>query len=272
MGMTAADLLEDGQPYWRLYTLPEALDFYRTVLDSCADDPYTHREWRRRLVLTDLFYLLVYELNRPDAAHPWLYARCREVENDPDGVINLWAREHYKSSIITFAQNIQEILKNPQVTIGLISHTKAIAEDKFLAPIKTELETNPNLYYLFPEVLYENPDTQSPHWNASEIQVKRTGTIKEKTIEAHGIMDGMPTGSHFDILHYDDLITEKHVTSPEMVKKATANWELSLSLGKEGGRQRYVGTFYAMQDTYSTIIERGAARPRAPHRVAIAPA
>src|ERR1035437_4489533 len=49
------------------------------------------------------YYLLTGLLDRRDALHPWLFDPPREVEAAPDGHLNLWARGHFKSSIITFA-------------------------------------------------------------------------------------------------------------------------------------------------------------------------
>ena len=85
-------------------------------------------EWGRR----DLFFLLVYLLKRKDADSDWALERCREVQASPNGHLDLWARGHYKSTIITFALSIQDILNDPEITIGLFSHTRPIAK-AFLA-------------------------------------------------------------------------------------------------------------------------------------------
>src|SRR6266566_5763842 len=116
---------------------------------------------RAALGRVDRFYLFTVLLHRPDGIHPWIFARCREVEKNPDGYLDLWAREHYKSSLITFAGSIQEILLDPEITIGIFSHTKPTAK-KFMLQIKQELETNADLQRLYPEVFWTNPSRDAP--------------------------------------------------------------------------------------------------------------
>jgi len=216
----------------------------------------------RDLCQNDLFFLLTMGCKRKDIDKDWLYDRCREVEANPDGFLDLWAREHYKSTVITFGLSIQNILKDPDVTIGIFSHTRPIAKG-FLGQIKTELEQNTFLKKLFPDILYENPKGESPKWSLdSGLRVKRLTNPKEETVEAWGLVDGQPTSKHFKILLYDDVVTRESVTTPEQIKKTTEATELSFNLGAQGGKRRFIGTRYHANDTYRTIMDRGTATAR----------
>ena len=184
------------------------------------------------------------------------------MESNPDGYLDIWGREHYKSTIITFAGCIQEVLKNPEITIGIFSHTKHIAKG-FLGQIQRELEANQKLLALFPDVLYANPSKDSPSWSLDNgLAVRRSTNPKEYTLEAHGLVDGQPTSKHFQLLVYDDVVTRESVSTPEQVQKTTQAWELSDNLGVAGGRKWHVGTRYDFGDTYAEIIKRGAVIPR----------
>lgn len=224
----------------------------------------------RHLARTDLYFLLRYLLNRRDVEHPWVFQRIREVQHQPDGHLDLWARAHYKSTVITFAKTIQDILashgEDPllehEQTFGIFSHTRPIAK-AFLRQIKAELQYNVLLHELFPDILFEKPQVQAPKWSEdSGIIVRRNSNPKEATVEAWGLVDGQPTSKHFNVLVYDDTVTRESVTTPEMIAKTTEAWELSLNLGARGARRRTIGTRYHFADTYHAMMKRGAAIPR----------
>lgn len=233
-------------------TRREALDFYRGV-EAAADI--------RALLAGDLFFLMLVGMNRTDMNNDWLYARCREVQANPDGYLDLWAREHYKSTIITVGKTIQDILNDPGITAGIFSHTRPIAK-AFLRQIKREFEGNALLQEFFPHVCPPARGDDRTWSEDSGIIVRRDSNPKEATVEAWGLVDGQPTGKHFSLLIYDDVVTRESVTTPEQIRKTTEAWELSLNLGAHGGRRRMIGTRYHHFDTWQAITERGAAIPR----------
>jgi hypothetical protein len=226
--------------------------------DSNIDDSFI-----RTLAQCDRYYLGVFICNRHDMLHPWIYERCREVESNPDSHIDLWARFHYKSTIITFLGCVQEILRNPDITIGILSYSARQAKP-FLRQIMQEFEANEKLQQLFPDIFYEKPKQQAPKWAENEgICVRRKSNPKEQTVEAHGLVDGQPTGRHFSLIVYDDVVVQDAVSTPEQIKKTTTQWELSLNLGStHDPRYQYAGTRYSYGDTYGTILQRAAVKPR----------
>lgn len=228
----------------------------------------------RYLCRTDLYFLLRHAMNRADLEHPWLFERCQEVQKDPNGHLDLWSRAHYKSTIITFGKTVQDVLashgENPlpewrgaEVTVGIFSHNRPMAKD-FLRQIKREFEENKKLQGWFPDILHENPEKEAVKWSEDAgLIVKRKSNPKEATIEAGGIVEGQPTGKHYVIRVYDDLVHEKYVSNPEMIKKTTDSWATSLNLGdNKFNIERYIGTRYHMKDTYAEMMERKAVKTR----------
>lgn len=242
---------------WLLHDarLSQALVYYHELINvhQAPDDVIAYLGRR------DRFFLLTHLFGRADAINAWLYARCREVEKRRDDYLDLWARDHYKSTIITFAGAIQEILENPEITIGIFSHTRPIAK-AFQAQIQNELEYNELLIKLYPDVLFAHPRRESPSWSQDHgLIVRRQSNPKEKTVESWGLVDGQPTSKHFQLLIFDDVVTRESVTTPAQILKTTEAWELAQNLGSaQNPRRWHVGTRYNFADTYGQLEERQA--------------
>ena len=235
--------------------LSELLDYWDSI-----DEGGQNLAGVRALCLEDRYYLLVKACRREDMLHAWVHARCREVESGPDGHIDLWAREHFKSSIITFGGALQAVLRDPEITIGIFGHSNVIAEP-FLKQIKKELENNATLKAAFPDILWQDPQREAPQWSNSGITVKRKGNPKECTIEASGL-DAQPIGKHYRLRIYDDIVVPASVSTPEQIQKSIDGYSMSQSLGVAGGQEWMAGTRYSFADAYEWIIKRGALSPR----------
>jgi hypothetical protein len=250
--LDSVEFINKAKSYLPTASLQEAGIFYKNLLTKNYDLTLI-----AELAKVDRWFLLLVVLNRKDAVHPWLYDRCREVEANPDGMLDLWARGHYKSTIITYAGTIQEIVKNPNITIGIFSHTRPIAKG-FLKQIKREFEINDFLRQLFPEVCYQNPRQDSPQWGEEAgIIVRRKSNPKEATVEAWGLVDGQPISRHYDLRIYDDVVTRDSVNTPEQISKTTEALDLSQNLAGGQNREWYIGTRYHYADTYRELIDRG---------------
>lgn len=203
-----------------------------------------------------LFFLSYFILRMP-VNRPWIVERIKEVQACNHMTLDLWAREHWKSSVITYALNVQEILIDPNVRIGIFSHTRSIAK-AFLRRIKQTFESNELLKALFPDILYQSPNSQSPKWSEDDgIIVNRTAVFQECTVEAWGLVDGQPTSKHFSILNYDDVVTRESVSTPEQINKVDECFRLSLNLGTVDGKRRVIGTTYHFSDQYEKLKTQG---------------
>lgn len=261
----SAKKLEQCRETLPLASYEKALEIYKSIrLGGYLD----YIPFIAALCQFDRFFFLTQILRGEYALHPWVYARCREVEADSDDHLDLWARGHFKSTLITFAGSLQEIVKNPEITVGIFSNDRPTAK-KFLQQIARECEDNELLHKYWPEIFWENPRKEAPKWSLDEgLHLKRKGNPREPTIGAYGLVDAQPTGSHFGLRIYDDVVTEDSVGTPDMITKTTERWELSQNLavldvtGDNPARQWHVGTRYHYADTYGVILQRKALKVR----------
>jgi phage terminase large subunit-like protein len=210
----------------------------------------------RELAKNDLFFLLYFGLERSDVNRPFIIEAIAEVEACHNNTIDLWAREHYKSTILTYALILQELIRNPEERIAIFSHTRPIAKG-FLRLIKNTLQDHPPLKRWFSDVFFSNPTKEAPKWSEDDgLVVKRRTHSAEASLEAWGMVDGQPTSKHFTVRVYDDVVTKESVTNPEQISKVLEAYELSQSLGTDGGRERIVGTHYHYADLYAVLKKR----------------
>jgi len=257
-----------------LTTRQQAHEFYGQIIAKAKKEGIeAQKKVAAMLGSRDLFYLLVYVLDRGDVDCDWLFDRCREVQLAPNGYIDLWAREHRKSTIITYALTLQDIINDVEIRMAIFSLTKKEAK-KFGREIKEANENNPKLHELWPDVFWQDPQSETRKagklWSLDEgLHFKRKGVYKEATVEFWGL-DSMPTGRHFQIRVYDDVITERDVTNPEMLQKSLEGWRLSANLGSDQpvkhytgvNHRRIIGTRYHQNDTYGQLLRDNIAIPR----------
>lgn len=211
----------------------------------------------RDLIMRDTFFVLHFVMKVPGSNHPFVVQACRDVDLGPrSGTLDLWAREHFKSAIITTAELIKRICADPEERIAIFSYSQKAALSHFRA-VKQVLESSQFLKECFPDRLFQNPHTEAFRWSEDAgLFVRRESVAKEATLEAWSLMEGMPTGKHFTGRVYDDVETPDMVTSPEMLDKLKHSFDMSQNLGVLDGWHRVVGTPYHHEGLLQYLKEK----------------
>lgn len=180
-----------------------------------------------------------------DLCHDDLNQFLKENQDAPRELI-LIPREHLKTSIVTVGGAIQEILKNPNVTI-LISNLVLSNAEKILSEIK-ECLMKPDLVAMFGNFV-------GPLWNRDEIVVRqRTSTDKTPTISI-GSPDKVLTSQHYDFIILDDILDDSVLGTADQILKTRNYYSKTIDLLKRPhGKLRVVGTRYDDKDLYGCLM------------------
>lgn len=159
---------------------------------------------------------------------------------------------HAKSMTITVEYVTYRIIKDPNISVMIVSKTQDMAK-KMIYAIKSRL-THPA--YADMQLAFAPADgykASSDQWSATKVYLdssQRTGAEKDATIEALG-MGGQIYGSRANLIVLDDTVTLSNAN--EWTKQM--DWvrqEVASRLGP-GGQLLVVGTRVAATDLYSEL-------------------
>ena len=155
--------------------------------------------------------------------------RQRQIKPGARGAFFI-PRSCYKSTIATHGANAWEILRDPNIRIGMVSSKLEMAE-MFMHATMRIFDSNELVRELWPdwcpELNAEGKPKDGVGWtNRIMICPARTRDMPEPTMKCAGAA-GSTQGIHADLLSIDDVVGEKqlnafHEASDEMIK--ITNW------------------------------------------------
>ena len=184
--------------------------------------------------------------------------KMRLIGDKPIRNLWLWARGHFKTSIITVAHTLWLIVNNPNIRILMVSYTLDIAK-KIFKEVREHFILNNDFRYFFREYCPKaNKEGKIEFGSTEELTVSlRTRILKEPTLKCAGVGTNLTT-LHFDWMKIDDLVTEFSVTNDTQIQASKDYYGSLRQLFDvpEIPREDIIGTIYHFNDLYSSVIQK----------------
>ena len=201
----------------------------------------------------DLFFfvkgILGYDRLSPDL-HGELCTFLEKTRSWPRRM-TLMPRSHFKTTIVTIGQSMQDVARDPNIRILLVASSSTNAK-RFLLEIQKHFQGNKMFRWLYPEIV--PPELTKARWNAEELEVPRDVMFREPTIDTIG-SKGAAASRHYNIIRGDDIIAEKELQSQIEMEK-TIEWASgleSLLVSPIEDRIDFVGTRWRTDDVYAWL-------------------
>jgi phage terminase large subunit-like protein len=192
----------------------------------------------RHYIKTDLFFVVNFVLGvDANDDRGFVLDKCYEIEADTQAYLDgtcdsfhyVWARGHFKSTLITISSTAQYHLNYPEECTCIFSFKKGNA-NKFLQSI-ADIYQMDEVKHAFSDILGGIADKKEFCSMDRGLLVNRKNRRKERTIETAGLIEGMPTGSHYNVMRFDDIETDDIAESPAQLTKAFSKFQMAQHLG-----------------------------------------
>lgn len=189
-------------------------------------------------------------------------ALCEFLQFNPAPIkLMLMPRYTFKSSIITIGHSLWLLLKNPNERILLYSDATEKAEG-FLSGIKNHI-TGAIQGSLFRAVCGAwEVDPKKGVWNQSAITISpRTSAAVEPSVDTAGV-ETSKVGKHYSRLKFDDVVSDKNITTKELMDKVESVYRNAGSLLQPSGSIDLAGTRWHYGDLYGRLLSQYRGDPQ----------
>jgi hypothetical protein len=179
--------------------------------------------------------------------------------------------EHGKSTQFSVLAPMHDLGHHPNWNLGIFSRAATMSE-QWLGQVKANIEHNPLIHVVYPELRREDRAGWPKAWLQDRIIIRRTAaaifTDKDFSIQARGIMAKI-LGTRLDGATIDDVLGPDN-TMTETMRVNVWNWFVGVLIGrvKEHGFIRIVGTAWHELDMAHKIEKTLSKATGGPYHVA----
>lgn len=183
---------------------------------------------------------------------------CCFLEEESLFKLILMPRYSFKSSICTIGYILKELVKDANQRILIYSDATSKAE-AFLTSVKAHIEGRVERSK-FSDIFDWYVSDKTATWNLSKIVIKdRATSYPEPSVDTGG-QETSKVGMHYDTIIFDDIVSDKNVTTKEQMDKTVECYKKALSLLRPGGKVLIVGTRWNFGDLYGRLIAENSIR------------
>jgi len=165
----------------------------------------------------------------------------------------LMPRFTFKSCIATVGYTLWRLAKDYNYRVLIYSDAATKAEG-FLGAIKNHISgkvANSRFRDVFG---HWEVDPKQGKWNESQVVIGYRQTAHaEPSIDTGGI-ETSKIGFHYDLIVFDDIVSDKNITTKAQMDKVADCYKKALSLLKPGGEILMVGTRWHFGDLYGRLL------------------
>ncbi len=178
-------------------------------------------------------------------------------KGQPQRRLWLWARGHFKTSLISEAKAVYRIINDVNRRLLVVSYTLDVAKT-ILKNIKAHFVSNDDFRFFFKDFCPSpSKDGKIEFGTTEQFTIpNRTRNLKEPTLMCAGVGTNL-TGLHFDEMIIDDLVTRDSVTNETQIQ-ASKDYYASLRQLFDNPTipvEDIIGTPYHFADLYQDIIK-----------------